>query len=317
MDSFKQLEEAAKEFDLALAEALKLPHMTKHLKYAAKYSELYFHFNGSTEEVEQHIEFLKNLAALRRAIDDPANNPRELKVIRDSKDRKVRAYAAKYIPSLKEVIEASIKAVKYERFDDGIDEADKRVEVFKYLNSTLAATTDLVNSRFQDPRKLDVLFTSINPVVPAGKKRFLNKPSSLTLFAARHPNVTLQIGALTLSAGFTLVLAGAVMCAAPGCLPIGLAMIAAGILLSPIGAKIFLAARKFVDESKSKIKKEVYALKLQTFGERYKKLIASPEVTKVFKNAERQISRAADTELQPLDGLSLSSRNSRLSSNRA
>jgi hypothetical protein len=300
MDTIKERQKAAELFELAVAEALKTPHMVKHLKYTGKYSKLYLEGHGYVEEIELHIEFIKNLTALRIAVDNRANNPREIKQLRDSKDRKVKESAAKYIPSLKIILDAAVKAIKYDFEDFGINNSEKRIEVLKFLTTSLAATTELVNSKFQDPHKLDNFFRLIHPVETKGTKKLLDKPNWLALLCARHPNVTLMVGALTWSFGMTSILAGAVFCAAPGGLVIGLPMIAAGLALAPIGMKIFLAARKFVDESRAKIRKEEYELKLEKFGERYQKLIASPEVTKVFKNVDHIVRNAAEIELQPL-----------------
>jgi hypothetical protein len=73
---------------------------------------------------------------------------------------------------------------------------------------------------------------------------------------------------------------------------VGVPIIAAGVALTSIGAKLCLLSKKYEWNSQSKMHQEQFVLGANKFSARHAKLMESNTVKDAYKNADHQVRKA-------------------------
>ena len=189
MEEFNQKIEEANKYEMK-----KYSDSIKNL--ASKYSE--------PDEIKQLTEFLTNLIALKRAADKPENNPRqfpELQNFNDQQAKTVKAEVAKFIPNVHKILEHAVGSVRIDFIDLRLTH-EERSESLALVTNTLRHATELVESKFKDPKKIKTVLDDANLIA---------QPKILK-YCLKNPERTGFVGLVMLMASVALMVLGAIAC---------------------------------------------------------------------------------------------------------
>jgi hypothetical protein len=240
------------------------------------------------EEMEAHIVFLDSLLKLKQAIDDPANNPREISEISNSKDRDAKKTALQLIPNLKKMLTQAVKAIEVSYFDPyshgggyGITSGE-RLDTLAFITTSLNDTTILVNeiTKPTDKDKCQKMQKLLNDTQAITKGK-------IAKICLKNPMLTAFVASLITTAAIFTAIGGLMACCFPGGLVAGLPMLAASAALVWMASKIMDISHTRNDQ-KSRTKGE-----LAEYADALTKFINSDKTFKAFEKSEAALKKAA------------------------
>ncbi|MCD6038830.1 MAG: hypothetical protein K0S27_230 [Gammaproteobacteria bacterium] len=106
---------------------------------------------------------------------------------------------------------------------------EERMQALNFISTVIDNTTELINTRFQDPEVIKKILNDVKEV----------KENEVTKFLLRRPSFSTCVGMLMAAVGASMIVAGGLACSLIGGLPVGVGMVAAGVALIFTGTKMY------------------------------------------------------------------------------